>query len=220
MTVTTARELRHRVARKFGKRSDVLSFPEHVVLFEVPFRGRPRYGLEESDTLAESLRSRQRYDALAIGVWPSSKKLIHGFELKVTRADLLHELRDLTKSEYAARNVDRFWLVLGDKTLMKDTDPVPESWGVLAAHGRGLRMIREAQPQPGLMDRELLVGAVTRALVHPTIGREVRYRDGLVSNHKWYQSQVDSLRGQYNDLNLRHHEALMTIQQLTKHGEP
>ncbi|NQX36265.1 hypothetical protein [Herbiconiux sp. VKM Ac-2851] len=172
--VATARELRARVAAKFGKRSEALSFPEHVTLFEVPFDGRIRPGYEGTGR-----RSRQRYDVLAVGLWPSSKHLVHGFELKVSRSDLLHELRDLTKSEHAAANVDRFWLVLGDRTILRDDDPIPASWGIIVPHGRGLTIHRDAQPQPGLMDRSLIRGITTRALVHPRIGTEVRYRDGL-----------------------------------------
>jgi hypothetical protein len=168
-----------------------------VVLFEVPFLGRAKYGLVDGENLEDlpsNLRSRQRYDALAVGIWPSSKQLVHGFELKVSRSDLLHELRDLTKSEEAARNVDRFWLVLGDKTILRDTDLVPDSWGILAAVGRGLRIIRDAQPQEGALTRSLLIGAVTRSLVQPTIGREVRYRDALVRSDKEYRQQLEHIR--------------------------
>lgn len=184
--VATARELRNRVAVKFGKRSEALSYPEHVVLYEVPFVGRTRMS-------AWGRPTRQRYDVLAVGIWPSSKQLVHGFELKVSRSDLLHELRDLTKSEHAARNVDRFWLVLGEKTLMRDTDPIPESWGILYASGRGLRKLRDAAPQDGDGARALLAGVATRALVSPRQGREVRYRDG------WVKGRREGYEYGYND---------------------
>lgn len=208
LTVTTARELRNRVSVRFGKRSDALSFPEHIVLYEVPFMGRPRPGFE--DIAAERPNDRrwissQRYDALAIGVWPSSKQLVHGFELKVSRGDLLHELRDLTKSEIAASNVDRFWLVLGDKSLLREDDPIPESWGIMAAVGRGLRLIRDAAPQPGLLARSLLIGVATRALIQPTIGREVRYRDGLITGQKWRGDSLEGARRQGYERALREH---------------
>lgn len=169
MAVATARELRNRVSNKFGKRSEAVSYPEHVVLYEVP--------VNQDGT-------RRRIDAVAIGVWRKTGNLVHGFELKVSRADLLHELRDLTKSEPAVRAVDRFWLVLGDKALMRDTDPIPESWGIIVAHGRGLRIVREAAPQAGELDRSLLVGMVTRALVAPRMGTAIRYRDGLIRGYR------------------------------------
>lgn len=183
MNTMTARELRQRVAARFGKTSEAVSFPEYVVLFEVPIVGRPRTPLAEGESLDDypiALRSRQRLDVVAVGVWNRTSHLVHGFEVKVSRADLLHELRDLTKSEYAARAVDRFWLVLGDRTLMRDTDPIPESWGILYASGRGLRLLREPGVQEGSLDRTLIVGMVTRALIAPRIGTQVRYRDGLM----------------------------------------
>lgn len=173
-TVATARELRNRVAAKFGKRSEALSYPEHITLYEVPFLGRVRPGYELSGR-----QSRQRYDVLAIGIWPSSAGLVHGFELKVSRADLLHELKDLSKSEHAATNVDRFWLVLGDKSLIREGDPIPESWGIMVPYGRGLTKLKDAAEQPGLMSRSLVAGIATRALVSPRIGTEVRHLDGL-----------------------------------------
>jgi hypothetical protein len=166
----------------------VTSFPQYVCLFEVPFSGRvqPQHQawVAEHPEAADRHRARQRFDVLAIGVWSKTQHLVHGFELKVSRADLLHELRDLTKSEVAARMVDRFWLVLGDRALLKDTDPVPESWGILVARGRGLTLVREPAPQAGEIDRSLVLGIATRALVSPTIGREARYRDGWIRGRR------------------------------------
>lgn len=211
LTVGTARELRNRVAVRFGKRSDMMSFPEHITLYEVPFIGRPRFheSIEAMGALANDrrFRSRQRFDVLAVGVWPSSKGLIHGFELKVSRADLLHELRDLSKSEHAARLVDRFWLVLGDKSLLREDDPVPESWGILVAVGRGLRVIRDAAPQPGEFDRSLLLGIATRALVTPRMGGEARYRDGLNRGYTSMKDQLATAYRQRDDSNRRRDEA-------------
>jgi hypothetical protein len=170
-----ARELRQRVAAKFGREnrwSDAVVLPVHVVLFEVPLMGRmveDRYG--------NPLRSRQRIDVVAIGVWGKTDNLVHGFEVKVSRADLMAELRDLSKSEYAARACDRWWLVVA-AGILRDDDPVPESWGILEQRGRGLTIRREPTPQLGETGR-LVGGIATRALAAPTYGRALAYRRGF-----------------------------------------
>jgi hypothetical protein len=195
VTVRTARELRNRVAAKFGRTSDPMLFPEHVVLYEVPLHGRG------------NSRSLQRIDAVAVGVWPGTQQLIHGFELKVSRADLLHELKDLTKSQAAVDACDRFWLVLGDAKLLRPEDPVPESWGILAASGRGLRTLRAAEPQAGRHDPSLIIGLVTRALVAPRMGFEARYKAGLqrgrTEGREENKFAFDALRRRYEDLQIR-----------------
>lgn len=184
-SVKTARELRNRIAAKFGRMSDAASFPEHVVLFEVPIEGRLQPGYEFLQRA-----SRQRIDAVAVGIWKKTEGLIHGFEIKVSRSDLLHELRDLTKSEAAVRAVDRWWLVLGSRDLLHEDDPVPASWGVLYAQGRGLRVLREPSPQAGAADRSLLTGLVTRALISPRYIGQIRYRDGLIASQYHYDRRL------------------------------
>jgi hypothetical protein len=191
--VKTAVEMRQRIAAKFGKTSEVTSFPEHVVLFEVPIDGRPQPGFEFEFEFLERA-SRQRIDAVALGIWRRTEGLIHGFEIKVSRSDLLHELRDLSKSEAAVRSVDRWWLALGDKALLHDDDPVPESWGVLYASGRGLRVLREPSPQAGELDRSLITGLVTRALIAPRYIGQIRYRDGQIATQTFYKRQLDAVR--------------------------
>lgn len=172
-TKITARELRMRVARKFGPERDPHSTsimtPERIVLFEVPLWGRP------SPTY-DWKRSRQRIDVVAVGT-KEKDQLVHGFEVKVSRADLLHELRDLTKSEAAVRAVDRWWLVVA-AGILHDDDPVPPSWGILETRGRGLTVRRDAEPQQGDV-RPLVAGLTLRALVAPRYIRGIAWREGL-----------------------------------------
>lgn len=139
------RDLRRRLTARFGRASDAVHMPEHAVLFEVPVEGVRRWETEEVD-----LRCQRRIDAVAVGLWQRTEHLVHGFEIKATRADLLTELKDPDKSEPARRLCDRWWLVLAHKELIK-VGELPEGWGLLCASGRGLRVL--VQPAPLISQR-------------------------------------------------------------------
>lgn len=121
-----------------------------LTLLEVPIDGRPS---------GRRKVSRQFLDAVVVGMWPSTEYLIHGFEIKASRADIRHELKDLTKSQAGMRECDRFWLVVPSLELLRGgpraedlTPSLPSSWGIMTALGpRGqdngkLWVRRQAQP--------------------------------------------------------------------------
>lgn len=85
-------------------------------------------------------------DALAIDLWPSSGHLIHGFEVKVSRSDWLHELADPTKADAFKRYVHHWWLVVPDAKIVRDD--LPAGWGLLVASGTALRVKRRAPKCP------------------------------------------------------------------------
>lgn len=143
-TRNQTRELRRRLKARFGRSSNAVGIPEHAVLFEVPVDGVRRWAATE-DLEAVELRCQRRIDAVAVGLWARTEHVIHGFELKATRADLLAELKDPEKSEPARRLCDRWWLVLADKDLIKPGE-LPDGWGLLCVFGRGLRAL--VQPLP------------------------------------------------------------------------
>lgn len=74
---------------------------------------------------------------------------IHGFEVKVSRSDWLSELADPTKAEAWAQHCHYFWLVVSDRSIVRDD--LPDGWGLLIPHGRSLRAItkpRRRDPLP------------------------------------------------------------------------
>lgn len=54
-------------------------------------------------------------DVLALGLWPSRGNELHGFEVKVSRADWRKELAQPEKAEGWCQIVDRWWIVKGAK---------------------------------------------------------------------------------------------------------
>lgn len=103
--------------------------------------------------LANGTGSRVRgwADAAALGVWPSSKYELHGYEVKNSREDVKREIRNPTKADNVGRYCHFWWLVLADKKLMEGL-VIPNVWGILVPRGKILRVVRPAprtrKPQP------------------------------------------------------------------------
>lgn len=123
---------------------------EHVLLFDVPN--------------VVGVNSSRRCDAVAIGMWQSSGRLIQGFEVKVSRGDWLKEVRDVTKADPFIEQCDRWWLVTGHQAVAK-SEEIPDAWGWMTATKTGLRIQRPAKPLPQDKDhmRRLWAFALIRA---------------------------------------------------------
>jgi hypothetical protein len=70
-----------------------------------------------------------RADAIAINAYPSSGHVVHGFEVKASRADWRRELKTMRKSNGAFVYCHRWYLV----TLpgIVDRPELPQGWGLL-----------------------------------------------------------------------------------------
>ena len=155
MTSEATHDLRRRLTNRYHR--------GHHILFEVPVDGLTVDG-------KPMLRS---LDAVTVGLWRSTGWAIHAHEFKVTRADLLRELRSPEKAMAGMGLVDQFWLVVPDLSIIqgtgraKDLTPqLPESWGIMYANGESLRVKRQAQPLAATgkpLDRRLVTAMVARA---------------------------------------------------------
>lgn len=85
---------------------------------------------------------RRRFDAIAIGLWPSMGELVHGFEIKTARSDFINEINNPAKSGQLLRWCNYFWLVC-PPNIAQD-DEVPFTWGIIHVHESGLRIRRKA----------------------------------------------------------------------------
>lgn len=105
-----------------------------------------------------------RADAIAVGCWPSRGLSLDGFEVKISRSDWLRELKMPHKAEAFAPYCDRWWIVVGNAEIVK-LDEMPEGWGLMAARGGGLGVVREAvkNASPVPVDRHLLAAICRKA---------------------------------------------------------
>lgn len=82
-------------------------------------------------------------DALALSCYPSRGCQLIGFELKVSRSDVLRELKDPDKSVPLQKHCDLWYLVAPPGIV--SPDEVPLSWGLLLTHGAGFKLAKAAK---------------------------------------------------------------------------
>ncbi len=75
-------------------------------------------------------------DALVMSLYPSRGLDLHGFEIKVSRSDWLVEKKNPAKAEEIARFCDRWWLVVGDESIVAAGE-LPPTWGLLVPRKGG-----------------------------------------------------------------------------------
>lgn len=103
----------------------------------------PEWHVESEVTLAG-----RRLDLVAFNLWGARSYRVVGFEIKVSRGDLLRELADFRKSEEWLAVVDQFFLVTPPKLVR--ADELPEGWGLLELCGSRLMTRRPAAiKEPG-----------------------------------------------------------------------
>jgi hypothetical protein len=113
-----------RVSAAMASSADVrnalkLRFPagSHALMFEV----------------APATGGGTRYaDAVAVGLWASHGHLVQGIEIKVSRSDFLHEMKQPEKSAPVMRYCGRWWLAC-PKGMVKPEE-LPPTWGMLELH--------------------------------------------------------------------------------------
>lgn len=69
-------------------------------------------------------------DAIAFDTRKGAGMAVHGFELKVSRADWLNEVRDPTKADAGRTLCDFWWIVAGDPGIVPASE-VPKGVGLL-----------------------------------------------------------------------------------------
>lgn len=77
-------------------------------------------------------------DFIAIDTWRSANLATHGVEVKVSRSDWLHELKQPSKAAPFLAWCTYWWLAVPDARMVRPGE-LPEGWGLMAIRGsRGL----------------------------------------------------------------------------------
>lgn len=105
------------------------SAPEHAILFEV---GN-----------ATGFATNRHADAIAMSLWPSRGLSLLGFEIKASRSDWMHELKDPSKAETICAYCDYWYLVIGDPKIVQPGE-LPATWGLIQPKGDKLVCVKEA----------------------------------------------------------------------------
>lgn len=88
----------------------------------------------------------RRADAVAVNLWESRGLTIHGFEVKVSRADWLRELRNPAKAEAIMKHCDHWWIVAPAGVVA--VGELPPTWGHYSVDGRGFNCSVKAPKLP------------------------------------------------------------------------
>lgn len=122
----------------------------------------------------------RKADLICLGCTAATGTALVGHEVKVTRADVLVELADLTKSDPWQRYCNRWWLVIPHPQLIEGLE-LPASWGVLTPpSGRRTRSMTVHRPAPDL--------------------RPVEQAPALRTLARWQHWQIRDLRARLSQL--------------------
>lgn len=151
--MTTEREMLDRLMTRYGRtyRNGSYRGRQFIRAEQVPtMPGRD--GARIADFLAiDTWGSRDLTDAEKDAHLPwGARQSIHGHEVKVSRSDVLAELKHPDKAEAWSRHCHYWWLVISDRAIA-DPGELPPTWGLMVRHGATLRVIRAATrttPQP------------------------------------------------------------------------
>lgn len=115
-----------------------------AVLARIRQRHGKEYAVITEVRDATGFNGKRSADALCMCLWPSRGLELHGFEIKVSRTDWLKELSQPEKSEAIAKYCDRWWIAVGDASIVKLPE-VPKAWGLLVPHKDGLKVAKPAE---------------------------------------------------------------------------
>lgn len=167
---------------------DVLQSLRHDLIRDDYFPG----GLFYAELQAPS--ADRRIDALWVEKF-SGKVL--GYEIKVTRQDLLAELAQPEKCDPWKRYCDQWWLAVGDPAIIAGLeDQIPEDWGICtpptAKNRRKMTVLRPA-PKLSPVDKTPLLGKLAGV-----VGRDVEQakldQRRAESSEKHYIDEARQLR--------------------------
>lgn len=98
-------------------------------------------------------------DALVCSCWPSHGLWLAGIEVKVSRSDWLHELKQPEKAWEVQKFCDYWWLAAPEGVAR--VDEMPERWGLIELRGRNVCVVKRA---PKLEPDPLSMGFVASVL--------------------------------------------------------
>ena len=144
------------------KKAEVVAVPEHKIREMLRTKySYPAYAFFDELRDCTGFSSIRSADGVALSLWPGRGILLHGFEIKVSRADWLNELKDPSKSEIFIAECDHWWLVAPKEIIQRGE--IPMKWGWLQVKGNHLYCAKMApllKPKP--LSRSLLASLVYR----------------------------------------------------------
>lgn len=115
-------------------------------------------------------RANRICDYMAIDLWGGqgyygreAGPKLHGHEVKVSRSDWLTELKDPEKAQEFAQYCDFWWLVVSDKSIVREGE-LPPGWGLMVAYRETLRVVVQAELRDPLPMPRAMQATLTRSV--------------------------------------------------------
>lgn len=125
-------------------------------------------------------------DAVAMSLFPSRGMEMNGFEIKVSRSDLVHELMQPDKSAEIQQFCDFWWIVVSDEKILENVQ-IPVTWGVISVKGGKCKVIKKApQLKAKPLSREFVASIlrnVTETYVKPSEVARIREEAQVNAKH-------------------------------------
>lgn len=100
-------------------------------------------------------------DALTMNLYPSKGLAITGYEFKVSRSDLKHELDKPSKADNVGKYCD-YWYLVVPKGLLKEEDMLPTAWGILELQGDKLRQVKRPEKLENIPLTKSFIASILR----------------------------------------------------------
>lgn len=136
-----------------------------MLIIEKNFSAGKGFALLQEVGNSTGWKCNRHADAVALSLWPSRGIYLRGFEIKVSRQDWLHELKQPKKSAEVQKYCSFWDVVVPDESLV-DRSELPPTWGLLVAEKKGarLRTIKEAPKlEPTPLDAGFVAAIIRRA---------------------------------------------------------
>lgn len=170
----------------------------------------------------------RRADALWAPVTYTGGSGLVGHEVKVSRADVMAELADPTKSEPWAKYCTQWWLTVSDPALVEGLD-IPQQWGLMSPpSGRRTRTMTVLRKAPTLKPgdtseawRRVMVWRLNHDLDDlRTARRELEFSDRTVESLRKQINESEARAWAREDPNsARVREVLAAVREMTNlHG--
>lgn len=131
-------------------------------------------------------------DAVAFSLYPSAGLEMIGFEIKVSRADFLSEMKNPQKSNDIMKYCDRWWLVC-PKGLV-DKNEIPRTWGLLELTDGGKFHKKKEAPLLEAVDLDRnIVAALLRRGSEGTVPKSV-YNKKIENERRKIKEQFENDR--------------------------
>lgn len=143
-------------------------------------------------TEIQAPESTRRADALWLPVNSAQRGRIVGYETKVSRADVVQELRDPMKADAWLQHCHEWWLVIPNTSIIEGLD-IPQEWGVLTPPSnerrRSMTVVRKAPALRPTGDPRAALSTVLAKLVYggETLQAKITTAENLA---KWRDDRI------------------------------